>query len=297
MTRRTRLLAATGYVVLFAAVFYVSLILAFPVDALRRMLAASVERSTPLTLAIGDLDVGWGAGLSARQVLLAWPAAGRSIPVFAADRMDLNVALWPMFLGRFEATFAGEAYGGRFNGRLAGPREGPAESVVLTLDRLDLARHAGLAAAARVVVAGRLSGEIRVARPPAPGGAPSRPTGTVQLRVDAGSLRELPFIASSLPEVGVERATASGRLDGDRLEVEGIEVRGPEVSLTGSGQIGLRDPLALSVLNLTLRLRPERRFPPTLRQMLAAVARTPDASEAVGFLLLGTLGAPEVRPL
>ncbi len=50
MTRRTRLLAATGYVVLFAAVFYVSLILAFPVDALRRMLAASVEREVMLGL-------------------------------------------------------------------------------------------------------------------------------------------------------------------------------------------------------------------------------------------------------
>lgn len=292
MTRRARLLAAAGYGVLFLAVFYVSLVLFFPVDALRRMLAANVETRSPLSLAIGQLTVGWDAGLSARQVLLGWPAPGRTVPVFAADRVDLDVALWPMLFGRLEASFAGEAYGGRFAGRLSGPREGPADSVVLTLDRLDLARHAGLAAAARVVVTGALSGELRVS-----GAATPRPSGTIRLVVERGSLRELPFIASSLPEVGIERATASGRLDAGRLEVEGIEVRGPELTLTGSGQVALRDPLAASALNLTLRLRPDRRFPPTLQQMLQALARPPDASGAFGFVLVGRLGAPEMRPL
>lgn len=293
MTRRARLLAASGYAVLFLAVFYVTLVLAFPVDALRRMLAASVETRTPLTLAVGELTVGWDAGLSARQVLLGWPAPGRTVPVFTAERVDLDVALLPMLLGRLETTFAGEAYGGRITGRLAGPRDGPADAMVLTLDRVDLSRHAGLAGAARVVVAGLLSGEARLSRPAA--GAPA--TGTLQLRLEAGSLRELPMVASSLPEVGIERAIASARLEGDRLEVEEVDVRGPEVSLTGSGQLGIAVPLARSPLNLTFRLRPERRFPPGLRQMLAAVARPPDANGAFGFVLLGTLAAPEVRPL
>jgi type II secretion system protein N len=292
MTRRARLLAAAGYAALFLAVFYVSLVLAFPVDALRRMLAASVETRTPLTLAIGDLSVGWGAGVSARQVVLGWPSGGRTLPLFAADHVDLDVALWSMAFGRLDARFAGEAYGGRFDGRLAGPRDGPGETVLVTLDGLDLARHAGLASAARVVLAGRLSGEVRVT-----GAATARPSGYIRLRVDSGSVRELPMIATSLPEVGIERATASARLEGGRLEVEGIEVRGPEVTLTGSGQIGLRDPVVGSTLNVTLRLRPERRFPPTLRQLLGVFARNQDASGAFGFVLLGTLGGPEVRPL
>lgn len=293
MTPRARLLAAAGYAVLFLAVFYVTLVLAFPVDALRRMLAASVETQTPLTLAIGELSVGWDAGLAARQVVVGWPAPGRTIPVFAAERMDLDVALLPMALGRLEAAFTGEAYGGRFSGRLVGPRDGPAETVLLALDGLDLGRHAGLAGAARVVAAGRLSGELRLSRPP----TAARATGVVQLRLEGGSLRELPMIASSLPEVGIERATASARLDGDRLEVEAVDLRGPEVSLSGSGQVAMRTPVVRSSLNLTFRLRPERRFPPTLRQLLAAVARPPDASGAFGFVLLGTLAAPEVRPL
>ncbi|HEX7127203.1 MAG TPA: type II secretion system protein GspN [Thermodesulfobacteriota bacterium] len=292
MTRRARLLTAAGYVALFVAVFYVSLVLAFPVDALRRMLAANVEASTPLTLAIGSLSLGWDGDLSARQVVLGWPRAGRTLPVFAADRVDVDVALLPAAFGRLEARFDGDAYGGRFDGRLAGPRDGPAETVLVALDRLDLARHAGLAGAARVVVAGLLSGELRLS-----GAAATRRTGYIHLRVESGSVRELPMIAASLPEVGVERATVSARLDRDRLEVESVEVRGPELTLTGSGQIGLREPADASTLNLTFRLRPEQRFPPTLRRLLGVVARAPDASGAFGFVVLGTLARPEVRPL
>jgi type II secretion system protein N len=298
MSARTRLLLGAGYLALFLVTFYVALILVFPVDALRRHLAAAVERETPLTLAIGELRVGWTGDLEARQVTLAWPGPDRSVPVLAADRVEVDVALSPLLFGRLDADFDGEAYDGRFDGHVEGPLSGgPADRLRLHLDRLDLARHAGLASAARLVATGRLSGDVSVSHR-APGGfRPGRRTGTVRLLAEAGSLRELPFVASSLPEVGIERASASARIDGDRLEVEEVDVRGPEVALTAAGHVGLVTPLGESTLNLTLRVRPERRMPPTVRQMLAAVSRPADASGTFGYLLLGTVTRPELRPL
>jgi len=306
-----RALAAAGYVGLFLVAFYVALVLAFPVDMLKRSLVAAVERDSPLTLLISDLSLGWGGGLHARGVAVAWPAGARPIPVLIADRVDVDLALLPMLRGRVEARFDGRAYGGRFDGRIEAPLGGgPADRLVLRLERLDLSRHAGLAQATRVVVAGLLSGELDLALAPAgvalvpAGEAPASGTGagagasgTVRLLLERGSLRELPLIGGSLPEVGIDRATASARVVPDRLDVEALEARGPQASLAASARVGLRRPVEASTLEGTVRLRPERALPPALRQMLTAFSRPPDASGAFAYGLRGTLGAPSLRPL
>jgi type II secretion system protein N len=129
-----RALAAAGYVGLFLVAFYVALVLAFPVDMLKRSLVAAVERDSPLTLLISDLSLGWGGGLHARGVAVAWPAGARPIPVLIADRVDVDLALLPMLRGRVEARFDGRAYGGRFDGRIEAPLGGgPADRLVLRL--------------------------------------------------------------------------------------------------------------------------------------------------------------------
>jgi type II secretion system protein N len=160
------------------------------------------------------------------------------------------------------------------------------------------------------VVAGLLSGELDLALAPAgvalvpAGEAPASGTGagagasgTVRLLLERGSLRELPLIGGSLPEVGIDRATASARVVPDRLDVEALEARGPQASLAASARVGLRRPVEASTLEGTVRLRPERALPPALRQMLTAFSRPPDASGAFAYGLRGTLGAPSLRPL
>ncbi len=297
--RRTRLFAAAGYPLLFALAFYVALVAAFPVNAVRRALVAAVERDSALTLVVGELALGWHGDLHARGVALAWPGPDRPVPLFVADLVDLQIAPWALVRGRLEAHFTGAAYNGRFEGRLEGPVGGGADRVTLRLTRLDLARHTGLRSLARVVIAGRLSGDLALRRPgresaPTAGGGPA---GAIRLALTEGSVRELPVIGTSLPVVTIESGSASGTLEANRLDVKTLEIKGPEVSLSASGQIGVREPPAASTLNGTLRLKPEPRLPPAVRRLLAAMARPPDATGAYGFLLLGTLGAPEIRPL
>jgi type II secretion system protein N len=297
--RRTRLRAGAGYLLLFAAAFYVALVVAFPIDAVRRALVAAVERDSALTLVVGELALGWHGDLHATGVALAWPGPDRPVPLFVADLVDLQIGPWALVRGRLAADFTGAAYDGSFAGRVEGPVGGSAERVTLRLTRLDLARHTGLRSLARVVIAGRLSGDLALRRPARDGATAGRggPTGAIRLALVEGSLRELPVVGTSLPVVTIESGTASGALEANRLDVKALEIKGPEVSLSASGQIGFREPPAASTLNGTLRIKPEPRLPPAVRRLLAALARTPDATGAYGFLLLGTLGTPEIRPL
>ncbi len=301
---RARLLAAAGYLLVFVVAFYVALVLAFPTEALKQAVTNAVARDSGLALVIGELSHGWRGDLHGSGVALVWSQAGRSVPLFVADRIDLRFALRPLLRGRLEAEFSGRAYDGSFEGRFEGPiRSGAtADRLTLRVARLDLGRHAGLKAAVPVVIAGRLSGELALASRPAAQAAaraepPRGPTGTVRLTVAEGSVRELPVVGASLPALTVESATARATLDGERLDVQALELRGPEVSLSASGQIVFRQPLSASTLTGTLRLRPERRLPPALRQLLAGLARNPDSTGAYGFVLVGTLGAPGVQPL
>lgn len=299
--RRIPLLAAAGYLFLFAAAFYATLVLAFPVEAVRRALVAAVERDGALRLVVGELALGWRGDLQARGVTLAWPGPERPVPLFVADRVRFQVAPWRFVLGRLEADFAGAAYDGTFQGRVEGPVGGGADRLTLRLTRLDLARHAGLRSLVPVAVTGRLSGELGLRRPGrgrGPGlAAGSGPTGAIRLALAEAALRELPLVGASLPVVTIESGTASASVEGGRLDVKALELKGPEVSLSASGQIGFRGPLAASTVSGTLRLKPEPRLPPAVRRLLAAVGRTPDATGAYGFVLLGTLAAPEIRPL
>jgi type II secretion system protein N len=306
MRRRARLLTGAGYLALFSIAFYVAFVLFFPVDSLRRHLVAAVGRDSSLTLLVSDLRMGWDGDLTAERVALAWPQAGGDVPLLVADRVDVHVALLPLARGRLDVAFTGAAYGGRIAGAVVAPLAGgPAERVMVRLDKLDLARHAGLARLLPVVVTGRLSGEVALAREPAPGrpasgaqaASPPLPGGSMRLVLEEGTLRELPMLGAALPQLGVERATASARLAAGRVEVETLEARGPELSASVVGQVLVGPSVPASSVEATVRLRPERRLPPTLLRMLTAFSKAPDPTGAYAYSLRGPLHAPQFRPL
>jgi len=126
-----------------------------------------------------------------------------------------------------------------------------------------------------------------------------RPAGTIPAATKIEWLREADEAARSVdPSVrqvvagysdSVQRVTIAAS-DG-RLVVEALDLHGPEVSASGSGELRLTDPFEESDLVLRLALAPQADAPPLLRLLLA----TPTGVGSRLLMVAGTLAHPQVQ--
>jgi type II secretion system protein N len=99
-----------------------------------------------------------------------------------------------------------------------------------------------------------------------------------------------------LPALHFDKATTKLSLQGGRVEVQEFEANGPELRLSATGQVALRDPINDSVLNLKFTALPGPDAPDDIRTLLSFIppppkGAKPDAPRTVS----GTLSRPRVR--
>jgi len=172
-----------------------------------------------------------------------------------------------------------DACGGRLDATVSA--EEAATGVAVTWDDADVAA-CPLPPLAAGALAGRARGVARLHLPFV--GAPAG-DGRVELEggqwIGSGPLR-------ALGALHAESASVRWTLHDGRLTFAALDLRGPELTATGSGAVDLVDPLAASAVQLTLALATAPAAPAPLRLLLGPPGT--DRRLAVG----GTLERPSV---
>jgi len=162
--------------------------------------------------------------------------------------------------------------------------DGPGVAVALTWHDTDLSACPPLAVAGGAL-AGRASGAARLVL------APRRPpAGSGRVDLERATWRgEGPLAA--IGSLHAAAASVGWRLADGRLLVEALDLHGPEVSASGSGELRLTEPFEESDLTLRLALAPQADAPPLLRLLLA----TPTGVGSRLVMVGGTLAHPQVQ--
>jgi type II secretion system protein N len=280
--RWRRWLAVAGGVI---GVLAIAITLAFPTDAVvRGVLARVTPPSGPFVVFRRAVLRPWGLRLDG-------PALRRLDGTAIVDADWVRVR--PSVLGLFRDgtgrpwRVASGVCGGTFDADVTVDRT--AASIDASWTDLDL----GVCLpplAPGLTLAGRVSGQAV-----AQAGNGVRPSGHGELRLrDAVWQQDAPPV-SGLDTLHVDAATLRWTVDADRLTVEGLELRGPELELRGGGTVRLTGSPSTNVLDLQLIAVPGAEAPEPLLRLLDQLPRAPGGDPVARSLVVkGTGGNPRV---
>lgn len=279
---------------LYTTVLFVVFLFAnFPHHAIvQRMLAAVDLKARGLQLEVADTRFAWWRGYELQRVRLAPLDPERAAFVDAAS-IYVRPGLDGLLAGRINsAHVTGYMYGGAIATDVAianGTRR-----ATMTVDGVQLQRYPLLAELLQDgTLAGTLTGIISMEQH---GEALNDIRAAGEVDLDDASLSNARIGVFPIPPLHFDRSSLRFSLQGGRLDVQELELSGPEVRVSISGQIALREPLADSVLNLKLSAAPGPNSPEEVTNLLAllpppAKGAKPDAPRVIS----GTLARPRVR--
>ena len=270
------------------ALFLVFLVFNFPYRVLVDRLVRQVDLS-PAEVTIGDASLAVTRGLELRGVSVRRPDLSR-LPVLEVPRAHIWPGVSGLLSGQIsKASVKGDLYGGRLKARWRGR---DVQKVEVQLSDLQVSRYPVLS---ELLEAGQIYGllsayvehEGRVGD--ADGG---RASGEVYLD-QAGSedlvVNGLPILDLSFEEIKVLFS-----LQGGRAEVEEISAIGPDILMSGSGQIGVREPFSDSVLDLQLTIQAVEDARPEVKGLVSLIPRKRGASDKP-VTLSGTIRSPRFK--
>lgn len=286
--RRTLLYAAyTG------VLFLIFLVANFPHHALVQRFLKSVDlQDQGMRIEVGDTRFAWWRGYELQRVRLASTDPDR-LPFVEASSIFVRPGLDGLLRGEISsAQVRGLLYGGQVDGAFtsgAGMRR-----AIVTIDGVQLQRYP-LASSFldEGTVAGLLSGAITIE---SRGGDASETRAAGELDLDKASLTDAKFNLIALPALHLDKAAMKFSMQGGRLDVQELEANGPELRLSLSGQIAIREPVSDSVLNLKLTALPGPNSPDDVKTLLSLLPPPPKGAKPdTPHVISGTLARPRIR--
>ena len=284
------------YALYTGALFFVFLLANFPHNVIVQRLLRSVDlEGQGMRLDVGDTRFAWWRGYELQRVRLLSTDPDR-LPFAEAGSIFVRPGLAGLLRGQLSSlTLLGLMYGGEVDGTV-NIEDGVSRATV-TIDGLQLQRYAAAAGLLQLqdgTLAGDLSGVITIE---SRGGDPNDTRAAAELELGKASLTDarLPN-GITLPPVSFDKATMKLSAQGGRVDVQELEASGPDLRLSASGQIALREPLADSVLNLKLTALPGPNSSEEVKTLLSLIPPQPKGAKPdAPRVLSGTLARPRLR--
>lgn len=284
-TRRVAL-----YALYTLVLFCVFLIVNFPYRALVERALDQVQME-PLHVDVAAARFAWWRGFELGGVRLIDHDLGRE-PLFEVSRAYLTPGWAGLLRGRLStADLDANAYAGRMRWRWS---EGSDVARVQgRLDRLQLARHRGLASLFdQGQISGLLSGVVDVELRKGDSAA-AKAEGELQLAGLAGT--DLVYRGMPVLDLAFDEVTAKFTLQGGRLEIEELNAVGPDLTVTATGQVGLRQPIQDSVLNLRASVEAAEDARPEVKGLVSLLPKPKGGRANAPIPIVGTLAKPRLR--
>ncbi|MDZ4732447.1 MAG: type II secretion system protein GspN [Nitrospirota bacterium] len=242
------------------ACFIVFLFLTFPYGPLQSRLLNEFNRASGWEVRAADWSVGLPAAIEWRDVLLAGPTIG-TIPL---EAVQTTVGVFQALLGRLVLDYAvqlpgvAQAGAGRATGSLTAASwslRGPVE-IKGHLQQMDLA-----AVLRPYVTRGMVQGDFTHRWDSAQGdNAALKGEGTVKIDIKDLIIERIAAGTSSIPSLTFGRIQAALVCRDAACDVTELKGDGVDGSFTAQGRMMLRQPLQLSLLDLTVTVVPGAGF-------------------------------------
>jgi len=278
------------YIAYTLVLFLVFLIITFPHKALIARALNLVNRGS-MVVQINDGDFAWLNGYELTGVRIPSPDGDGHLPLVELNHLWVRPLLTDLMRGNpYAVQIHADMYGGVALGevRLAdGNVVGNVQWQNVDLDRyrtltslLDEGRFKGR-------VSGAFDFEVH-------GGNVSTGQGSGEVRIEGAGVSEGKVAGFTIPDLNLKQTKLKFAVRGGRLEVQELNASG-DLSIQGSGQVVLRDPVQDSVLNLRATIVPTPTTPDGVKALLALIPHAPGAKPDAPMTISGTLARPRVR--
>ncbi len=272
--------------------FCIFLVFNFPYRVLVDRILNDVDLS-PVVIEVHSANLKLTKGLEILGLTLRRSDWSR-LPMLEVPRSYLWPGINGLVAGNLsKARFRGDLYGGRIKARWSGG--GDLLRSTVQVENLQLARYAPLAELFdEGQIFGSLSGWIEV-EGRGDDLQSSRANGEIYLDragVDGLVYDNVPVLDTSFDEIKARFVLQNGR-----VEFEEIASTGPDLIISGGGQIGLRNPIESSALDLKVTIEPAADARKEIKGLIAVLAslRQRGAKRGAPLTITGTLAKPRIR--
>jgi type II secretion system protein N len=273
--------------------FLVFLVANFPHNVIVQRVLKSIDlQGQGMRLDVGDTRFAWWRGYELQHVKLG-PIDPTLPPFVELGSLFVRPGLDGLMRGRLNsAHLLGLMYGGAVDANLAA--DAGVQRATVTLDRLQLERYPAFATWLQDgTVSGLLSGVITVENK---AGEAADTHAAGELTLDKANIANAKVGIFTLPALRFDKTDMKFSAQGGRLDIQEFEATGPELRLSISGQIALREPVYDSVLNLKLTALPTANSSEDVKNLLALLPPPPKGAKPdTPHVISGTLARPRVR--
>ena len=275
MIDKKLLIRRASLVAYFIAVFFVFLILLFPVDRIKAKLESEVRRQTPFELTAARISPLFFNQFVLSDVVIS-DRSGKVL--FESQSARASVSLSDLLRNLISLEVKAKAYGGEL---LVKTRQGSGgQYVQLDANGLDVGTYAFFKELG-LQVSGTLGGNAEL----------TGDTGRGRLWLKGLTTRNLKVKGFSVPDLDFDQCWLEADVKADRLTIRKLNFDGKELKIQCQGDLVLRER---GSLNLLVKLKPSERL---AREQAALVSllKNKDADGYYQFSLGGTLDAPMPR--
>jgi type II secretion system protein N len=243
----------------------------FPYERVRDRLVAEFntkQASAGMRIEIAEMSGYWLSGIEAEGVKVtrmpsAAPAVGATAEPAAAedlkphvtliDHVYGSVSLLRMLLGTTAGSFGMRMQSGEVEGRFSSSSD--AQSLELSLSKVNVGDLPMLSDMAGLPLKGTVDGTLEVELPEKKA---SKAEGKIELKmsgISAGDGKAKVLKVIALPELKVGDVKLAATITDGKVKVDTMTAKGPDFEMLLDGNIRVRDPITLSILDLALEFR------------------------------------------
>jgi len=279
------------YALYTAGLFMVFMVVNFPHHVLVQRFLTSIDlQGQGMRLDVGDTRFAWWRGYELQRVRLASTDPAQP-PLLELGSLYVRPGIDGLWRGQLNsAQLLGLMYSGQVAASLA--RADGTQRANISIDSVAIHEHPLVSSLLQEgAVTGVLSGAIAIER-----SGEDEPHAAGELYLDKASVTDAKVGILSLPALHFDKALVKFSTQGGRLDVQEFEADGPDVKLSLSGQIALREPVYDSVLNLKLSASPGPDSTEEIKNLLALLPPPPKGAKPdTPNVISGTLARPRVR--
>jgi len=277
------------YVAYTVVLFLVFLVVTFPHDMLIRRVVGAVNGGSG-RVQFTDARFAWHRGYEVDGIRVAGADDGAT-PLLEVSRFWVRPSLPALLRGNpYAAQVQADLYGGTAEGDLnltAGTLTGD-----MSWQAVDLGRYRTLTSLLQDgQITGRLSGHVEFENR---GNGIEGAQGGGDVVIDGAALQGVKVEGFTIPDLTFKQVRLKFTLRSGRVEVQELVASG-DVSLQGSGQVVLRNPIQESALNLRATILPTATTPDGVKAMISLIPRPPGSKPDAPLTVTGTLLRPRVR--